>query len=469
MNQDNPESQNKPENPNRPEASSDQVPGSGPSQQAHPQAGQPPQGQQGAPAQQGHATPQYQRPPQQQPGQAPHQGPPPQQFQGPPRQGPPFQQQNQQQNFQGPPQGGPQFGGPPNFQGPPPQGMGGPPPNAPQPRKIKRSPWPMIIGLVILLFVGGSALIALISGLAATSGGSGSGGGGMFSFGDKIAVLDVQGMIGAGDVYPADTERLRKLVAKWKNDDSIKGMIIRVNSPGGAVSATQDLFTEINEFRSTGKPVYTSMGDVAASGGYYLAMASDEIWVNSGTLTGSIGVILSFYGYEDLFDKLGLEARSIKSGEFKDIGSGTRPMTEEEKALLDEMVDDVFEQFFEVVLDNRIEVVREMVALEKEEETGVTVNISSITDEEVEAYLREYCDGRIFSGRQAIDYGMADREGTLQESLDAMRNQLGLPNDSPVVTTPVPAPGLFGTFDQKMKQMEQFTPGSIHLEFRFTM
>lgn len=328
----------------------------------------------------------------------------------------------------------------------------------------------MIIGIVMVLIIGGFSLIALITSIATTGGGTTkSGGSGMFAFGDKIAILDVGGVLGAGETYAADTERLKALVETWTKNDKIKGMVIRVNSPGGAVSATQDLFYAIEQFKATGRPVYTSMGDIAASGGYYISMASDKVYVNTGTLTGSVGVILNFYGYEELFGKLGLESRVIKSGQFKDIGSGTRPITEEEKALLDTMIKDVFEQFFEVVVEGRMVAVQKLLAEKKSAETGTTVAYTSITKKEVEDHLRQYCDGRIFSGRQALEYGMADENGTLDQALSDMRTKLGLKPGSSVVLTPSPTPGLFGFFDKQVNALDRFTPGSVHMEFRFTM
>ncbi len=417
----------------------------------------------------------------------PAQNPRPSGYEYAPQQNPYASQQNPY-GQQRPPVSNPPFRGQPNqpysAQQPPPQQFNpyqqgsqggyyapqGPPPNAPAPKKIKRSPIPMIIGLVIVLVVGTFSLIALVVSLTTGTGSSApSVGSGMFSFGEKIAVLDVGGVLGAGETYPADTERLKALVDKWTENESIKGMVIRVNSPGGAVSATQDLFYSIEKFRATGRPVYTSMGDIAASGGYYIAMASDKVYVNTGTLTGSVGVVLNFYGYEELFGKLGLESRVIKSGEFKDIGSGTRPITDEERALLNTMITDVFEQFFEVVVDGRMEAVQELLAEQKSIETGTTVAAATITRQEVEAHLRQYCDGRIFSGRQALEYGMADQTGTIDQALEDMRTNLGLQPNSPVVLTPSPTPGLFGFFDKQVNALDRFTPGSVHLEFRFTM
>jgi protease-4 len=316
----------------------------------------------------------------------------------------------------------------------------------------------MIIGLVVLLLVGIGGLGTLLVGLAAAGGGTGAS---PFSFGKKIALLEVNGVLGEGPGYGADTQWLREAVAGWTEDSSVQGMVIRVNSPGGAVSATHDLFTEIEKFRATGRPVYTAMGDVAASGGYYVAMASDRVYANAGTLTGSVGVILSFLGYEGFQEKLGLESRTIKSGVFKDIGSGAREMTEADKELLDGMVTDVYEQFLAIVLEARADSVRELLAKRHSKAP------SAVTDAEIEAHVRSLCDGRIFSGNQAFNDGMIDGLASVDEVVATMLTDLGLPEDTTVAKTPMRPRGLFGSISGKLAQLEQMAPGMVKLEFRF--
>lgn len=354
---------------------------------------------------------------------------------------------------------------PPTWQAPPPGQWGPPPgqwqqpPQAPAPRKSRRSILPIVIALVIMGFIGFTALVGMM-GMGAGSGGSGF----SMPFGEKIVLLEIEGVLGEGELYPADTARLKGIVRKWAEDDSVKGMVIRINSPGGAVSATHDLYEAVQEFRAADKPVYASMGDVAASGGYYMASAADRVYANSGTLTGSVGVILSFWGYKDLVNKVGLEARTIKSGQFKDIGSGSRDLTEEERQLLDEMVVDVFEQFFDIVHDARHDSARDAIAARGER------NPDDVTDEEIEQHLRSYCDGRIFSGRQALEYGFVDELGTLDDAVEAMREDLGLSEKATIVHTPKPPPkGLFGIAKQKMEALDHAMPGGAKLEYRFTM
>ncbi|MBI5154158.1 signal peptide peptidase SppA [Candidatus Poribacteria bacterium] len=368
-----------------------------------------------------------------------------------------------------PPAPGPAWGAPPPaYSGVPYHPQAGPPPmpgygprppfNTPGPPTMKRSPLPLIIGLAVLGIMGIGAVLALIGGIGA-AGSSGV----SLPFGKKIAVLEVEGVLGEGPTYGADTAWLREQVQKWAEDDSIKGMVVRINSPGGAVSATQDLYQAIEDFRAAGKPVIASMGDIAASGGFYVAMAADEVYANSGTLTGSVGVIMSFLGYQDLQDKVGLESRVVKSGKYKDIGSGSREMTPEEKALLDEMIRDVFEQFYAVVHDSRYDGARDALARQKNTPSP------ELTDEDVDTYLRSYCDGRIFSGRQALEYGMVDTLGTLDEAIDAMRKRTGVSDSTGLVHVPVRQRGLFGMFEKRLHALDRITPGTVLFEFRFAM
>jgi len=401
----------------------------------------------------------------------PYQGPPP-----PPRQGGPTVAPGPQGPTAGsPPPGGwqqpPMHGGPPPQQyGPPPGGMPpyGPPPPFPgggnpfgnQPPQMKRSSAPLIIGLVVLLLVGIFVLVPVIAGMT-MSGRTGS----MPSLavgGQRIALLEINGVIGEGPGYGADTERLTALVRSWKENRNIQGMVIRINSPGGAVSATHDLYQAIAEFAEE-KPVYANMGDVAASGGYYLAMAAEQVYVNEGTLTGSVGVILNLWGYEGLVDKIGLEPRSILSGEFKDMGSGARALREDEIALLREMIESVFDQFFQIVRDGRHEAVRELLAAERE------VAVEDITLEDIDAHILQYTDGRIFSGRQAVQFGMADHHGTLHDTIKAMQDRLGIEGTPRLTRTPRPPRGLFGLVNQKAAQMQNNVPGTVTMEYRFSL
>jgi protease-4 len=164
--------------------------------------------------------------------------------------------------------------------------------------------------------------------------------------GKKIAVLDVRGSI-------ESSEELIKIIHSYRDDPRVAAVIVYIDSPGGLVAPTQELYTELMALKKKDKKVYAYISTVGASGGYYLACAGDKIYATPGTLTGSIGVIFTFTNVEGLFGKVGLSTKTVKSGRYKDIGSPFRPMLPEEEALLGETVDDVYQQFLDVVAEAR--------------------------------------------------------------------------------------------------------------------
>lgn len=337
-----------------------------------------------------------------------------------------------------------------------PGGYGPPGGGAPPPRRNRALP--LIIGLIIVFVV----VSVVFVGIVASTAGRGSGGGFGGFMGERIAILNVEGMIGEGPSFGADTKTLVEQVKSWTGNESIRALVIRINSGGGAVSATQDLYAALMDFKDTGRPIVASFGDTAASGGYYAALPADEIFANEGTLTGSIGVMLSLWDFQGLQSKVGISARSVKSGEFKDIGSGSRDMTEEEKALLDEMVTDVFEQFYESVHAAREERVRELLNPEAPDE---------VTGEQVREHIRGYADGRIFSGRQAYDYGLVDGLGPLDAAVERAAELAGIDPETRRVRAPVRPRGLFGTMGALANRLDRLAPDSsmsegIRLEYR---
>lgn len=284
--------------------------------------------------------------------------------------------------------------------------------------------------------------------------------GGLMPFGEKVAVLDVTGVLGEGPGYQADTAALIAQVKQWQDNNSIRALVVRVNSPGGAVSATQELYQALREYsKETGNPVVTSMGDIAASGGFYTAIATDKIYANPGTLTGSIGVIFNFYDFQGIQEKVGLRSRSIKSGEFKDLGSGSRAMTSEERALLQDTILDTYEQFLEAVIENRSATIE---ARLKEQAGGAPVS-----KEQIESHARDICDGRIFSGRQAHELGMVDELGTLKDAIDFAARQAGIKGEPRTVRGPIRRPTLFGAIESKLGMVERAV-GGAGIEYRAT-
>jgi len=202
-------------------------------------------------------------------------------------------------------------------------------------------------------------------------------------FGDKVGVIEVKGVI-------ADSKRVIRQIKDFRENDSIKAIVIRIDSPGGAVGPSQEIYTEIRKTTKI-KKVIASFGAIAASGGYYIASATDGIISNPGTVTGSIGVIVGYTNFKALFDKIGLYPVVIKSGEFKDLASPVREMTESERALLQGFTDTVHNQFIKDVADAR------------------KMNIEDI---------RKIADGRIFSGEKAVALGMVDRLGNLEDAIE---------------------------------------------------
>ncbi len=152
----------------------------------------------------------------------------------------------------------------------------------------------------------------------------------------------------------ATPENLNSQLKQAADDDAVKAIILEVNSPGGGVVASDEMYRDILDFKKeSSKPVVVSMGDTAASGGYYISMAADHVVANPATLTGSLGVILSFLNYEEAANKLGLEQVVIKSGKYKDIGSPTRDLTAEERQILQELIDETYGQFVNVIVAGR--------------------------------------------------------------------------------------------------------------------
>jgi len=210
--------------------------------------------------------------------------------------------------------------------------------------------------------------------------------------GDRVAIVDVHGVIeNSSDVV--------RQLRKYGKDGSIPAVVLHIDSPGGGAASSQEIYEEVNKLREEGKKIVASMGSVAASGGYYVACAADTIVANPATLTGSIGVIFQFPTAEELFKKIGLKFEVVKRGEIKDIGSMNRSMTEREKESLQSVVDDTYEQFVGVIVDNR--------DMERDEVVRIA-------------------DGSIFTGKQAKDLGLVDELGNLHDAIKIAGEMVGM-------------------------------------------
>jgi len=203
-----------------------------------------------------------------------------------------------------------------------------------------------------------------------------------------------------------DPEPVVTQIRKYIRDRSVAAIVLRIESPGGSVAAAQEIHKAVLSARKAGKRVVASMGNLAASGGYYIAVAADTIVANPGTVTGSIGVIAEFPNVEELLDKLGLKVEVIKSGQYKDIGSPLRKMQKEERRLIQEVLQDAYEQFLEAVAVGR----------------GIP-----------EERIRPYADGRIFTGRQALALGFVDVLGGYQDAIDLAGRMAGIGPNPPTV------------------------------------
>lgn len=199
---------------------------------------------------------------------------------------------------------------------------------------------------------------------------------------DGIGVVEVKGVI-------VESEEVVENLITFREEPKIKAIVLRIDSPGGAVGASQEIYDEVKRTAKV-KPVIASMGSVAASGGLYVSLGAGKIVANPGTLTGSMGVILKFANLEGLFDKIGYKDEVVKSGRLKDIGSPSRTMTAEEREILQGMIDNVQEQFVQAVSESR-----------------------SLPAGEV----KKIADGRIFSGQQAKEYGLVDRLGNFSDAV----------------------------------------------------
>jgi len=212
--------------------------------------------------------------------------------------------------------------------------------------------------------------------------------------GGKIGVVVLEGVISS-----ELSEQAVRQLAKHRDDPTIKAIILRVDSPGGGVASSQEVYEEVKRLRAGGKLVVASLGSVAASGGYYIACVADRIFANAGTLTGSIGVIVQLANAEELLRKIGVESTAITSGPFKDSGNPTRPLRPEERLVFQALIDDVYQQFVEAVSQGR------QMPLEE---------------------ARRLADGRIYTGRQAKELRLIDELGTFQDAITYTATTIGI-------------------------------------------
>jgi protease-4 len=222
---------------------------------------------------------------------------------------------------------------------------------------------------------------------------------------DKIAIIHVDGVIMGGSGQEGllggngGTDQLIKELHEAEADPSVKAIVLRINSPGGSAPAAQEVGEELNKARASGKIIVTSMADMAASGGYWLAACTDKIYANPATLTGSIGVYIPYTNWQGLYKKLGIHEEEIKSGPHKDILSPNRPMTSKERTIIQTMVNDMYNQFVMVVAKGR---------------------------HMDPAKVRRLADGRIYTGSQAKQLGLVDELGDMYDAIAGAKELAGI-------------------------------------------
>jgi protease IV len=267
----------------------------------------------------------------------------------------------------------------------------------------RRSPLTtVVIVLVLVMAVAGVILASL-----RPAGGPGPLGG---VGGGRIALLQVEGVI-------VDDQQFLRELRRFRRDRSVRGYVVAINSPGGVVGPSQSIYQELRRLRTEEEvPVVASIGGVGASGGYYVALAADSIFVLPGSITGSIGVIMELPDASELMDRIGVRWQVVKSAEHKDLGSPFRPISPGDQAILEALVLDVYDQFVEVV----------------SEERGMSAEA-----------VAAIADGRVLSGRQALNHGLVDRFGNMHDAISAAGRMAGLGPDPRVVRPPEPRVTIF--------------------------
>lgn len=254
-------------------------------------------------------------------------------------------------------------------------------------------------------------------------------------FGEKVGVIEISGVI-------TDSKSVIRQIKAFRENAAIKAIVVRIDSPGGAVGPSQEIYREIRKTVAT-KKVVASMGAIAASGGYYVAAATNGIMANAGTITGSIGVIIGYTNFREIMDKIGLVPVVVKSGAFKDLGSPMRTMSDEEHEILQDFVGDVHRQFVSDAAKGR--------------------NIEA-------ARMAELADGRIYTGQKALSLGLIDRLGNLEDAIEWAGRMGGIKGKISAVYPPEPKMSFLKYFLQETslsKVADSLLHSLLHIEYRY--
>ncbi|HDS09133.1 MAG TPA: signal peptide peptidase SppA [Firmicutes bacterium] len=260
---------------------------------------------------------------------------------------------------------------------------------------------------------------------------------------DKFTVNPEQADIGVvkieGPIYKVD--RVLKNLDRFNESKKMKAVVVIIDSPGGAVVPSHKVYKKLKNISKT-KDIYVCMENVCASGGYYIAVAGKEVWTSPGTITGSIGVIAQFMKTKELLDKIGVDVTVVKSGKFKDIGSPQRDMTEAERELIQDLIDDTYSDFFNIVKAERL-----LRILDKLKETN-----PNATEEDAFNLLKEQTDGRIFSGNQAVRMGFADKIGDYDELIEYLKKKYNI--EKPKISRPKKKPDFFRFVEETEEMLD---------------
>ena len=253
---------------------------------------------------------------------------------------------------------------------------------------------------------------------------------------DRIAVISLQGPISSDALGVTGANALANRMSKLAENERVKGVVLRINSPGGTVGASQELYRTVEKVRQE-KPIVATVSDIAASGGYYVASAADEIIANPGSLVGSIGVIIQGFNAAELLDNIGVDPQTIKTGPYKDLLSPTRPLTTEGRELLQGLVDSSYGQFIAAVSRGRQHLRPDIDKVLNQEAIAKRKDMS-------EALVRTYADGRVFTGEQALDLGLIDELGGVDDAVERLQTLIG--NRDIPVSTELPDLNVFWDF-----------------------
>lgn len=276
--------------------------------------------------------------------------------------------------------------------------------------------WLILLGLFIFLVLVSTLLVMLQKDI---------------TIGDRVALIRIEGLI-------TDSKNVIDEIKEYVKDPSIKAIILRIDSPGGAVAPAQEIYEEVRKATAK-KKIVVSMGTVAASGGYYIASPANKIVANPGTLTGSIGVIMEIPNIEGLMNKLGIKTEVVKSGSYKDMASVFRGIRKEERDILQNVLDNVHSQFIKAVAEGR----------------------KMLIDD-----VKKIADGRVFTGEQALKAGLVDELGNLEDAVHTAAKLVGIKGEPVVVTKKEKFSILNILRDRFPKELSDIFP-SVKLKYLF--